>query len=67
MKLYPVKRAERQWSRQISHHPKAVYSFTDRSGEKQEQVVMSIGEFQHETDEMVLETAFYEKEINREV
>ncbi|MCT3959002.1 hypothetical protein HZQ27_07760 [Elizabethkingia anophelis] len=62
------KGAKRQWQRdKFLHHPKAVYSFTDRSGEKQEQVVMSIGEFQHETDEMVLETAFYEKEINREV
>ena len=61
------KGAKRQWQRdKFLHHPKAVYSYTiDRR--KQEQVVMSIGEFQHETDEMVLETAFYEKEINREV
>ena len=28
---------------------------------------MSIENFSNETDEMVLETAFYEKEINREV
>lgn len=62
------KGAERQWQRdQFLHHPQAVYSFTDRKTEKTKQIVMSISDFQKETDDMVLETAFYESEINREV
>ncbi len=60
------KGAKRQWERDnYLHHPKAVYSYFDKK--KQEQVTMTLSEFHKETDDMVFSTAFYEKEINREV
>jgi hypothetical protein len=60
------KNAKRQWERDnYLHHPKAVYYYFDKK--KQEQVTMTLPEFHKETDDMVLNTAFYESEINREV
>jgi hypothetical protein len=59
---------KRQWERDLSlHDPKAVYSFRDSSNGKFTQEMMSLKEFHSETDTMVATTAFYEKEINREV
>ncbi|WP_211196208.1 hypothetical protein [Flavobacterium sp. H122] len=60
------KGAKRQWERDNNlHHPKAVYSFFDK--ESKEQVTMTLQEFHKLTDDMVFATAFYEKEVNREV
>lgn len=60
------KGAKREWERdKYLHNPKAVYSYFDRN--KGMQVTMTLAEFQKETDDMVFNTAFYEKEINREV
>lgn len=60
------KGAKRQWERDhYLHHPKAVYSYFDKV--KQEQVTLTLQEFHQATDDMVFSTAFYEKEINREV
>lgn len=60
------KGAKRQWERDLYlHHPKAIYSYYDRA--KGKQIAMSLQEFHKETDEMVLSTAFYEIEVNREV
>ncbi|WP_407484191.1 hypothetical protein [Elizabethkingia meningoseptica] len=62
------KGAKRQWERDLFlHHPKAIYSFTDRTNPKHNQVTMTIGEFHKETDDMIIQTAFFETEINREV
>jgi len=60
------KGAKRQWERDnYLHHPKAVYSFIDRHEGKQ--VTMTLEEFHKLTDDMVFKTAFYEREVNREV
>jgi len=62
------KGAERQWERdRFIHHPNAIYSFTERNNEEKKQVVMSVKQFHQETDNMTMETDFYENEINREV
>lgn len=62
------KGAKRQWERdKFLHHPKAIYSFTERQNNETKQVVMSVKDFHQETDNMTMETAFYENEINREV
>lgn len=62
------KGAKRQWERdRFLHHPKAIYSFTERQNNETRQVVMSVKDFHQETDNMTMETAFYENEINREV
>ncbi len=56
----------RQWERdRFLHHPQAIYSFPDI--ETNQQIIMSVSEFHTETDSMVLQTAFFETEINREV
>lgn len=61
------KGAKRQWERdRFIHHPNAIYSFTDRQNEVTKQVIMSVKEFHQETDNMIMETAFYESEVNRE-
>ena len=60
--------AKREWERDLSlHDPNAVYSFTEHSNGKLRQVTMSLKDFHKETDAMVMNTAFYENEINREV
>ena len=62
------KGAKRQWERdRFLHHPNAVYSFTDRQNEKSKQLVMSVKDFHQETDNMIMATAFYETEVNRDV
>lgn len=59
---------KRQWERDLSiHHPKAIYSYMTTIKEESKQVTLSLEDFHKETDNMVLETAFYENEINREV
>lgn len=59
---------KRQWERDLSiHHPKAIYSYMTTINEESKQVTLSLEDFHKETDNMVLETAFYENEINREV
>lgn len=59
---------KRQWERDLSiHNPKAVYSYMSNVNGELQQVTLSLEEFHKETDNMVLETAFYETEINREV
>lgn len=59
---------QRQWQRDLSlHNSSAVYSFYDALNGSSEQLVMTLSDFHKETDEMVLKTAFYESEINREV
>lgn len=60
------KGASRQWERDnYLHHPKAVYSYFDR--QKNQQSTLTLAEFHKETDDMIFATAFYEREINREV
>lgn len=60
--------AKREWERDLLlHNPNAVYSFTQNSNGKLSQVTMSLKDFHKETDTMVMNTAFYENEINREV
>jgi hypothetical protein len=61
--------AKRQWERDLSlHNPNAIYCFPLENSEgKLQQTIMPIKDFHKETDAMVLETAFYESEINREV
>ena len=61
--------AKRQWERDLSlHTPNAIYCFPLENSEgKLQQTIMSIKDFHKETDTMVLKTAFYENEINREV
>lgn len=60
------KGAKREWERDnYLHHQKALYSFFHSS--RQEQVTITVQEFQRETDEMIFSTAFYESEVNREV
>lgn len=57
---------KRQWERdRFLHHPQALYSFPDT--ETNQQIIMSVSDFHAETDSMVLETAFFETEVNREV
>lgn len=59
---------KRQWERDLSiHNPNAVYSYLDNVNGELKQVTMSLKDFHKETDVMVMETAFYESEINREV
>jgi hypothetical protein len=59
---------KRQWERDLSiHNPNAIYSYLDTINGKLQQVTMSLKDFHKETDAMVMETAFYEREINREV
>jgi hypothetical protein len=60
---------KRQWERDLSlHNSNAMYSFpTVDSKGTIKQTVMPINDFHKLTDDMVLETAFYENEINREV
>ena len=59
---------KRQWERDLSiHNPNAVYSYLDNFNGELKQVTMSLKDFHKETDAMVMETAFYESEINREV
>lgn len=59
---------KRQWERdRFIHHPEAIYSFTERKNENATQIVMSVSDFHQETDNMIMETAFYENEVNREV
>lgn len=59
---------ERQWERDLSiHNPKAIYSYLDHVNGTLKQATMSLKDFQQETDTMVMETVFYESEINREV
>lgn len=62
------KGGKRQWERdRFIHHPEAIYSFTERKNENATQIVMSVSDFHQETDNMIMETAFYENEVNREV
>ena len=59
---------KRQWERDLSiHNPNAIYSYLNEVNGKLKQVTMSLKDFHKETDAMVIETAFYESEINREV
>jgi len=59
---------KRQWERDLSiHNPNAIYSYLDDVNGELKQVTMSLKDFHKETDEMVMKTAFYESEINREV
>ena len=59
---------KRQWERDLSlHNPKAIYSYLTNIDGEFKQVTLSLADFHKETDNMVLETAFYETEINREV
>jgi hypothetical protein len=60
---------KRQWKRDLSlHNSNAIYCFPTADSEgKIKQTIMSINDFHKLTDDMVLETAFYENEINREV
>ena len=59
---------KRQWERDISiHNPKAIYSYLDIIDGELQQVTMSLQDFHKRTDAMVMETAFYESEIYREV
>jgi hypothetical protein len=59
---------KRQWERDLSiHNPNAIYSYLDNVNGELKQVTMSLKDFHKETDVMVMETAFYESEINREV
>jgi hypothetical protein len=60
---------KRQWERDLSlHDPNAIYSFpVENANRKTQQTTMSLKDFHKETDTMVAKTAFYEKEINREV
>lgn len=61
-------REKRQWERDLSiHNPNAIYSYLDNVNGELKQVTMSLKDFHKETDLMVMETAFYESEINREV
>jgi len=61
--------AKRQWERDLSlHDPNAIYSFRFHDSEgKLQQTTMSINDFHKESFSMVMKTAFYENEINREV
>lgn len=59
---------KRQWERDLSiHNSNAIYSYLDDVNGELQQVTMSLEDFHKETDTMVMETAFYESEINREV
>ena len=59
---------KRQWERDnYLHHENAIYSFTEKKNGTTKQVVMSVKDFHKETDNMTMETAFYESEVNREV
>jgi hypothetical protein len=59
---------KRQWERDLSiHNPNAIYAYLDNVNGELKQVTMSLKDFHKETDAMVMETAFYESEINREV
>lgn len=60
---------KRQWERDLSlHNPNAVYCFpTIEPDGKVKQTIMSVKDFHKLTDDMVLETPFFENEINREV
>lgn len=58
----------RQWKRDASlHNSKAIYSYYSMINGESKQLTLSLKDFQKETDLMVLETPFYENEINREV
>lgn len=58
----------RQWERDLSlHNPKAIYSYYSMINGESKQLTLSLKDFHKETDIMVLETPFYENEINREV
>lgn len=60
--------AKRQWERDRSlHNPKAIYSYLSTVNGELKPVTLSLEDFHKETDNMVLATAFYETEINREV
>lgn len=60
-----AKGAARQWERDRSlHHPDAVYAYTRSDGE---QVVLTLSEFHQDTDELTMQTDFFESEVNREV
>ncbi len=60
-----AKGAKRQWARDRSlHHPDAIYAYTRSNGE---QVVLALNEFHGDTDAMIMETDFFESEVNREV
>ncbi|GAQ47876.1 hypothetical protein [Flavobacterium psychrophilum] len=59
---------KRQWERDLSiHNPSAIYSYLENINGELQQVTMSLKDFHKETDAMIMETAFYESEINREV
>mgnify|MGYP003603431986 CR=1 FL=1 len=59
---------KRQWERDnYLHHENAIYSFTEKKNGTTKQVVMAVKDFHKETDNMTMETAFYESEVNREV
>ena len=59
---------KRQWERDLSlHHPKAVYAFPDMKNGKPIWTTMTLSEFHKTTDDMVAKTAFYEREVTREV
>ena len=59
---------KRQWKRDLSiHNSKAIYSYISNVNGELKQVTLSLKDFHKETDNMILETAFYETEINREV
>jgi hypothetical protein len=59
---------KRQWERDLSiHNPNAIYSYLDNINGELKQVTISLKDFHKETDAMVMEQAFYESEINREV
>ncbi|SEA52999.1 hypothetical protein SAMN05443667_105128 [Flavobacterium gillisiae] len=59
---------KRQWERDLSiHNPNAIYSYISNVNGELKQLTLSVKDFHKETDDMVLETAFYETEINREV
>ena len=59
---------KRQWERDSSiHDPNAIYSYLDNVNGEFKQVTMSLKDFHKQTDAMIMETAFYESEINREM
>lgn len=59
---------KRQWERdEFIHNPKAIYTYLSNESGDLKQVTLSLKDFHKETENMVLETAFYENEINREV
>ncbi|CAM3054773.1 hypothetical protein [Flavobacterium frigoris] len=59
---------KRQWERDFSiHNPNAIYSYMSNANGEFKQVTLTVKDFHKETDDMVVNSAFYETEINREV